>query len=152
MLREFLGEDCLLAHFRASSKKQVLQNLAEHLAAKLNIDAKLVFKGLLDREKLGSTAVGHGVAIPHCRVDGVDELSGMFAQLDSPVAFDAPDGEPVDLVFVLIAPKDANSAHIQALSKIARLMRRADLRNRLRDCNCVKEITETIRPALGTAA
>ena len=152
MLKELVRQDCLITGFKASSKKQVLQALATHISKCVNLDSRDIFKALIDREKLGSTGFGDGVAIPHARLAGVSEITGLFARLEKPVEFDSIDGRPVDLVFVLLAPEDAGAAHLQALSRISRLFRRADVLSKLRTLESCDELKALIDPNSETIA
>ncbi len=108
---------------KASSKKQLLQDLAARVADLHGLDARSVFDALMERERLGPTGMGRGVAIPHARLPGVDRMIGFFARLEKGVDFDAADGAPVDLVLVLLAPEDAGADHLRALARVSRLLR-----------------------------
>ncbi|MEO1137475.1 MAG: PTS sugar transporter subunit IIA, partial [Pseudomonadota bacterium] len=121
------------AGFRASGKKAVIQRLCEAAAHDLDCDAAEIFDAVMERERLGSTGVGGGVAIPHARIDGLDRPRGWFARLDSPVDYDAIDDAPVDLVFLLLAPEAANAEHLKTLARISRFFRREDRRQRIRE-------------------
>jgi PTS system nitrogen regulatory IIA component len=122
-LEQLIGPEAVAPALRASSKKQLLQELAARAADRQGLDAREVFEALMDRERLGPTAMGRGVAIPHARLPGVSRISGYFARLDKPVAFDAADDQPVDLVFLLLAPEDAGADHLRALARVSRLLR-----------------------------
>lgn len=122
-LEDLIDPGAVVPALRASSKKQLLQELASRAAERQHLDARTVFEALTERERLGPTAMGRGVAIPHARLPGVRRISGLFARLDRPVAFDAADGQPVDLVFLLIAPEDAGADHLRALARVSRLLR-----------------------------
>ncbi|MCJ9428120.1 PTS IIA-like nitrogen regulatory protein PtsN [Kordiimonas marina] len=122
-IEDLLSADNVVADFKASSKKQTIQALSRKLAAHLGLDPRLVFDKLLDRERLGSTGVGKGVAIPHARIEGITEITGLFARLAAPIDFDSVDDQPVDLVFMLLAPEDAGADHLKALAKVSRLLR-----------------------------
>lgn len=131
-IEDLLSADCIIADFKASSKKQAIQSLARHMARKLDIDDRLVFEKLLEREKLGSTGVGKGVAIPHARIEGLNKITGLFARLASPTDFDSVDEHPVDLIFMLLAPADAGADHLQALAAVSRLLRDETVCRKLR--------------------
>jgi PTS system nitrogen regulatory IIA component len=122
-LADLLPEQAVSGALRASSKKHVLQLLAERAAALSAVDERAVFEALLQRERLGSTGVGHGVAIPHAKLAGIGKIIGLFARLEKPVNFEALDEEPVDLVFVLVAPEQAGADHLRALARVARVLR-----------------------------
>ncbi|MGE3690683.1 MAG: PTS sugar transporter subunit IIA [Novosphingobium sp.] len=109
--------------FRADSKRAILAELAERFAAVYGLDAAQVFAGIEQREELGSTGFGRGVAIPHARIGGLNRPVAAFLRLDAPVGFDAADGMPVDLVFGLLSPEKAGAAHLHALAAISRMMR-----------------------------
>ncbi|MCB1725464.1 MAG: PTS IIA-like nitrogen regulatory protein PtsN [Chromatiaceae bacterium] len=120
----------------ASSKKRVLEHAARLLAqADTELDAEPVFERLLERERLGSTGLAGGVALPHARVPGLTGSHGAFLRLAEPVEFDALDGQPVDLVFALLVPEEATDEHLQLLSALARMFNETELRDRLRDAD-----------------
>jgi PTS system nitrogen regulatory IIA component len=131
-IHDLLNPSSVVFGLRAGSKKQVLQELARIAAGQVGLHERVVFDVLLERERLGSTGVGEGVAIPHGRIADLTGLSGVFALLKQPVDFDALDGRPVDLVFLLLAPQSAGADHLKALSRISRLMRDRDMRDKLR--------------------
>jgi PTS system nitrogen regulatory IIA component len=116
----------------ASSRKQALQAMSDIAADLTGLNARDIFDAVLQRERLGSTGVGQGVAIPHARLAGVKEVVGVFARLRTPVDFESIDGRPADLIFMLIAPDDAGAEHLKALARVSRLLRREDVRQRLR--------------------
>lgn len=127
----------VLCDLKADSPKQLFQIMAQHLIADHNLDPKGitcrdVVQAASERERLGSTGVGNGVALPHARIDGMDRVVAGFARLDEPIEFDAIDGRPVDLICFLLAPSDAGGAHLRALARVSRLLRRPELRQRLR--------------------
>jgi PTS system nitrogen regulatory IIA component len=116
----------------ASSRKQALQAMADIASVQCGLPARTIFDAVLQRERLGSTGVGQGVAIPHARLRGINQVVGVFARLRAPVDFDAIDGRPADLIFMLLAPEDAGAEHLKALARVSRLLRREDVRQRLR--------------------
>jgi len=120
---DLLTADNVLADFKASSKKQAIQSLAKHLAQQHSVSERTIFASLLDREKLGSTGVGKGVAIPHARIEGLDRITGLFAHLSSPIDFESVDDHPVDLIFMLLAPVEGSADHLKALARVSRLLR-----------------------------
>ena len=122
-LSELLDQRGVVAGLKAGSKKQVLQELAQRAAEVTALGEREIFEVLLQRERLGTTGVGRGIAIPHGKLKGLDRLHGLFARLDAPVDFDAIDDEPVDLVFLLLAPEGAGADHLKALARISRLLR-----------------------------
>ena len=131
-IEDLLAPDLVFADFKASSKKQVLQTLSRRWAVAKGMDERAAFEKLLDRERLGSTGVGKGVAIPHARIEGIDTITGVFARLATAVDFDAVDDVPVDLVFMLFAPEDAGADHLKALARISRLLRDTTICDRFR--------------------
>ena len=122
-LSDLIMPEAILPSLKASTKKQALQELSERAAKLTGLGAREIFDSLLQRERLGSTGVGHGVAIPHGKLPKCERLTGVFARLDRPVDFEAMDGAPVDLIFLLIAPEDAGADHLKALARIARALR-----------------------------
>ncbi|MCC0017109.1 MAG: PTS IIA-like nitrogen regulatory protein PtsN [Rhodobiaceae bacterium] len=122
-LNDLIAQDAIIAMLKASSKKQVIQEMAEKAARITDLPSRTIFDQLLQRERLGSTGIGHGIAIPHARVPGITRLTGVFARLDKPIDFDAVDDEPVDLVFMLMAPEGEGADHLKALARIARVLR-----------------------------
>lgn len=131
-LSEFLSPEAVVFNLHASCKREALALLAEKAASLTGVPAAAIRQALMDREQLGSTGVGRGVAIPHGKIGGVGEIVGVFAKLDQPVDFEAVDDQPVDLVFVLLAPADATAAHLKALAKVSRLLRDERVREALR--------------------
>ncbi len=115
-----------------SSKRQVLTELARRGAAAAGLEQQGLLDALTERERLGTTGIGHGIAIPHARLDGLDHLVGMFVRLDHPVDFEALDEQPSDLIFLLLAPSAAEADSLKALAKISRMLRDPGLRQRLR--------------------
>jgi PTS system nitrogen regulatory IIA component len=132
--REFLSPDAVTAHQRATSKKQLFQDIAARATDVYGLDARAVFESLCERERLGSTAMGRGVAAPHARIPSLARICATFSRLEKPLDFDAPDGEPVDLVFALFAPEDAGSDHLLALARVSRALRDPALCAKLRSC------------------
>ncbi len=122
-LSDLLDVSAVLPTLKANSKKQLLQLLSERAAVVTGIPERDIFDTVLQRERLGSTGVGNGIAIPHGKLPGVTEITGVFARLDVPVDFEALDDQPVDLVFLLLAPEGAGADHLKALSRIARVLR-----------------------------
>jgi PTS system nitrogen regulatory IIA component len=122
-LADIIDARSVLPNLHAQSKKQLLQELSEAAAPLVKVDARQIFETLRRREKLGSTGLGQGVAIPHGKLAALDRVHGLFARLAAPVPFDAIDGQPVDLVFLLLAPEHAGADHLKALARISRLLR-----------------------------
>lgn len=132
-LGDLISPDDILASMRASSKRQLLQDLSERAAEKTGIAGRQIFDTLLQRERLGSTGVGNGIAIPHGKLPGLKKITGLFARLEKPIDFEALDDEPVDIVFLLLAPEGAGADHLKALARIARVMREPEQVEKLRE-------------------
>jgi len=126
----------------ATSKRQVLRQISDMLAPELSVSPELILRALLEREKLGTTGIGDGLAIPHAKLAEVDTVLGFFARLREPVDFDALDEEPVDLVFLLLAPAASGADHLKALAKVARVFRDRALCGRLREAGDSKRLYE----------
>lgn len=131
-IAQLLQRDGIAVRVSASSKRQALGVLAEVAARRLKREPAELLEALLEREQLGSTGVGQGVAVPHARLDGLDRMVGVFVKLETPVTFDAVDDRPVDLLFGLFGPRDAGVDHLRALARVSRLLRQKDLREQLR--------------------
>ena len=124
--------DAVLFRLKASSKKHVLQRLSESFADVTGIDERDIYDRLFEREKLGSTGMGGGIAIPHARLKNLDRVYSVFVTLDEPQDFESVDEQPVDLIYALLAPQDAGADHLQALAKASRLLRTKDFCARIR--------------------
>ena len=120
---DLISSDCVLVNLRAGTKKQVLQELARKAAAITGQPEDAIFDVLMERERLGTTGIGHGIAIPHGKLPGLDRVYGVFAKLERPVDFDAIDDQPVDLIFLLLAPANSGADHLKALAKVSRMLR-----------------------------
>jgi PTS system nitrogen regulatory IIA component len=130
---DLLTPDSVLPALNAGSKKQALQELSAKAAELTGQNERAVLEVLTQRERLGSTAVGAGIAIPHGKLPNLEKLFGLFARLTRPIDFEALDGQPVDLVFMLLAPEGAGADHLKALARVARLLREPDTARKLRD-------------------
>lgn len=131
-IADIVSRSVVLPLLKVTSKKQLFQELGNRAAEAYGLDARAVIAGLVAREQLGSTAMGDGVAIPHARIKGLGQIVGVFARLEKPVDFDAADGEPVDLVFMLLAPEESGADHLRALARVSRLLRVPAARDKLR--------------------
>jgi PTS system nitrogen regulatory IIA component len=131
-LGDLISPEGVIATLKAKSKKQVLQELSSRAAAHTGLSERDIFDTLLQRERLGSTGVGHGVAIPHGKLAALENITGLFVRLDEPIDFDAIDDQPVDLVFLLLAPESAGADHLKALARISRLLREPKAVKKLR--------------------
>lgn len=132
-INDLITPERVVVDLRATSKKHALQQLAQRAAEITGLHERAVFDVLLERERLGTTGVGKGIAIPHGKVPEIDGLYGLFARLEQPVKFDAVDEQPVDLVFLLLAPESAGADHLKALARVSRLLRDASTCKKLRD-------------------
>lgn len=132
-LGDLISPDDILSSLRCANKRQLLQELAEHAGKKTGIAARQIFDTLLQRERLGSTGAGNGVAIPHGKLPGIKHITALFARLERPIDFESLDDLPVDVVFLLLAPEGAGADHLKALARIARVMREPDKIDKLRD-------------------
>lgn len=129
---ELLIRDGVVLKSGASSKRQALHVLASAAAQAMGLDEIRVFDALMEREALGSTGLGSGVAVPHARLAGLDRVRAVFVRLDTPVAYDSVDDRPVDLMFALFAPPRDGAEHLRALAAVSRAMRSPELREQLR--------------------
>jgi nitrogen PTS system EIIA component len=130
-MTQLIGPEQVLS-LRSRGKTQLLQELARRAAKSLGIEVRAILDALTAREELGSTGVGHGIAIPHARVAGLARLFSLFARLEKPIDFDAVDGQPVDLVFLLLIPANADKEHLAALASVSRCLRDHETARRLR--------------------
>jgi PTS system nitrogen regulatory IIA component len=133
LLTDLVATNAIIPALKVTSKKQVLAELAGKAAELSGQNERTVLEILQQREKLGSTGVGNGIAIPHGKLPKLHKLFGLFARLDRPVDFEALDGQPVDLVFLLLAPEGAGADHLKALARVARLLRDPDIARKLRE-------------------
>src|SRR5215471_14815369 len=131
-INDLITPRSVVAQLRATTKKQVLQELAKRGSIITDIHERTIYEVLIERERLGSTGIGMGVGIPHGRLPGLETLCGIFARLDRPVPFDAIDDQPVDLVFLLLAPEGAGADHLKALARVSRLLRDRSVCEKLR--------------------
>jgi PTS system nitrogen regulatory IIA component len=131
-LSDLVAPNAIIPALKVNGKKQALQELAAKAAQLSGLNERSIFEILLQREKLGSTGVGNGIAIPHGKLPKLNALFGLFARLDRPIDFEALDGQPVDLVFLLLAPESAGADHLKALARVARLLRDSAIAHTLR--------------------
>ena len=132
---DLLDRGAISPRVTAPGKRQALAVTAELAARAFGLKCSGVLDALLEREALGSTGVGYGVAVPHARVAGLTRLRGVFVRLEQPIEFQAVDDRPVDLIFALFAPPDAGAEHLRALARVSRVLRQADLREQLRQAH-----------------
>jgi PTS system nitrogen regulatory IIA component len=133
-------------NLQGGSKKRVLENLSIFITEQLGGDAEqtdTLFHSLVARERLGSTGIGDGIAIPHCRAPGFKRIHGCLIKLSKPVDFDAIDDEPVDLIFALVVPEEKNDEHLATLARVAALLQNESSRQSLRQCGSNEELFNT---------
>jgi PTS system nitrogen regulatory IIA component len=131
-ITDLLVPEAVIPNLKVKGKKQLLQELSERASRLTGLPERRIFETLNERERLGSTGMGQGIAIPHGRLAGLPKIIGLFARLDVPVAYDAVDNQPVDLVFLLLAPEDAGADHLKALARVSRLLRSTPTCEKLR--------------------
>ena len=131
-LTDLIAANAVIPALKVNGKKQALQELASRAAELTGQNERAILEILMQREKLGSTGVGNGVAIPHGKLPKLEKLFGLFARLERPIDFEAMDSQPVDLIFLLLAPEGAGADHLKALARIARLLRDQDVAKKLR--------------------
>ena len=122
-ISDLITPDSIFSKLPATSKKQALQELAKRASDIAELNERVIFDALIERERLGTTGVGNGIAIPHGKLAGLDRLHGLFARLDKPIEFESIDEQPVDLIFLLLAPECAGADHLKALARVSRLLR-----------------------------
>src|SRR5437868_9060813 len=151
-ITDLVAPEAILPALKVISKKQALQELAARAAALTGQNERSIFEVLLQREKLGTTAVGYGVAIPHGKLPKLEKLFGLFARLDRPIDFEAMDGQPVDLIFLLLAPEGAGADHLKALARVARLLRDPDIAHKLRHSRDAETLYAVLAMTTSTAS
>jgi nitrogen PTS system EIIA component len=134
-LCDLLAPDGIITSLQATSKKHALQELATIAAERTGLDAREIFNTLLQRERLGSTGLGRGIAIPHVKLAGLKGILCLFARLDDPIEYESHDNEPVDLMFLLLAPEHASGDHLKALASISRVVREPSILDALRSAS-----------------
>ena len=152
-LIDLLDPDNIVPTLKVSGKKQALQELSAKAAALVGLPERRIFEALLERERLGTTGVGQGVAIPHGKFGELDRIYGLFARLDVPIDFESIDDQPVDLIFLLLAPESAGADHLKALARVSRLLRNQEICAKLRGSDAADAIFAIItEPAESHAA
>ena len=131
-IADLITPAAVIPNLRATSKKQALQDLAKKAAELTGQSERAVFEVLLERERLGTTGVGNGIAIPHGKLPSLGRLYGLFARLERPIHFESIDEQPVDLIFLLLAPESAGADHLKALARVSRLLRDKGVCEKLR--------------------
>ena len=133
-IKDMLSDKSFLVNFEASSKKNVLDELSKLAEKDIKVNSRVLLEALTKREKLGSTAVGNGIAIPHANCPDIDKPKVFVALLSNSLDFNANDDQPVDIIFLLLAPDNSGSEHLQALALVSRLLRNKELTTKLRGC------------------
>ncbi|HEX4891901.1 MAG TPA: PTS sugar transporter subunit IIA [Hyphomicrobiaceae bacterium] len=134
-LGDLIAPEGVIPSLKATTKKQALQELALRAAALTGVEQHVIFEALFQREQLASTGYGRGIAIPHVRLPGLPRVIALFARMEEPIAFDSVDDEPVDLIFLLLAPEHAGADHLKALARVSRLLRDPQSITKLRTCD-----------------
>jgi len=151
-LSDLVAPNAIIPALRVNGKKQMLQEIAAKAADLCGQNERGIFEILLQREKLGSTGVGNGIAIPHGKLPKLDRLFGLFARLDRAIDFEALDGQAVDLVFLLLAPEGAGADHLRALARVARLLREPDVARKLRESRDAEALYAVLAMSSASAA
>jgi PTS system nitrogen regulatory IIA component len=131
-IADLITPQCVVAKLRVTRKKQALPDVARRAADITGQPERAIFEVLIERERLGTTGVGNGIAIPHGKLAGLERLYGLFARLETPIDFDAIDEQPVDLICLLLAPESAGADHLKALARVSRLLRDRSVCEKLR--------------------
>jgi len=134
-ISDLLKPAAVIASLKVQGKKHLLQELSARAALVTRLPERKIFETLTERERLGTTGVGQGIAIPHGRLADIEEIAGVFARLETPIDYDAVDNQPVDLVFLLLAPEQAGADHLKALARVSRLLRNQAVCEKLRAAN-----------------
>tara|TARA_Y100000389_G_C17454006_1_gene516801 strand:- start:850 stop:1305 length:456 start_codon:yes stop_codon:yes gene_type:complete len=143
-LNKFFSEDSILMNCQSRSKKNVLELISQIASGISETSEDIIFQKLYEREKLGTTAFGNGIAIPHARIDNLSEAKIIILMLETAIDFDSSDGKKVDLIISLLAPNNKNEIHIKILSKIAEMLDDEDYREKIRNCSNKTEIKSVI--------
>jgi PTS system nitrogen regulatory IIA component len=151
-LTDVVALDAIIPALKVNGKKQALQELAAKAAQICGQSEKAIFETLMQREKLGSTGVGNGVAIPHGKLPKLSKLFGLFARLERPIDFESLDGQPVSLIFLLLAPEGAGADHLKALARVARVLRDPDTARKLRESRDAEAIYAVLAMPSASAA
>jgi PTS system nitrogen regulatory IIA component len=152
LLTNFIAPNSVVPLLKAKNKKQLLQDLSARAARVTGIPERDIFDVLLQRERLGSTGLGHGVAIPHGKLQGLKRIAGVFARLAEPIDFEAIDGQKVDIVVLLLAPEGAGADHLKALARVARVLRDPDTARKLSESRDAEAIYAVLAMPSANAA
>ncbi len=151
-MTDLIGPGSIVANLHVTSKKQALQELAKRAAELTAHPEQAIFEVLIERERLGTTGVGNGIAIPHGKLPDLDRLYSLFARLETPIDFDAIDEQPVDLICVLLAPETAGADHLKALARVSRLLRDRAVCEKLRGTDGAEEIHALLTESMASHA
>ena len=146
-ITSLLATDRIYTDADISSKKRLLEFIAEKASEGISLPKNTIFNKLLERERLGSTGLGQGFAVPHARLDDLDETHACFVKLDTPIKYDAMDHQPVDLIFVLLIPDVCTEEHLQILANLAKIFSQPQVPNQIRRCHSADEIINLIEQA-----
>lgn len=146
-ISSLLAPERVFTDANLSSKKRLLEFIAEQVSGQLSIPQNVIFNKLLERERLGSTGLGQGFAVPHARLDDLTETHACFVKLDTPINYDAMDHEPVDLIFSIFIPEASTEEHLQILAKLARLFSQPQVTAGIRQCSTAQDIMQLINQA-----
>ncbi|MBT6094792.1 MAG: PTS IIA-like nitrogen regulatory protein PtsN [Rhodospirillaceae bacterium] len=151
-ITDLISSDTVVANLHATSKKQVLQELSRRAADITGEHERAIFEVLMERERLGTTGVGSGIAIPHGKLQSLERLHGLFARLEQPVDFQAIDERPVDLIFLLLAPESAGADHLKALARVSRVLRDGKVCEKLRGTDTSEALFAILTEKMETEA
>ena len=151
-IADLLSPQGVVAALKVQSKKQLLQDLSARAASIVRIPDRRILETLTERERLGTTGVGQGIAIPHGRLAELDKIAGVFARLDPPIEYEAVDNQPVDLVFMLLAPEGAGADHLKALARVSRLLRNQTVCEKLRAAKSAEALYAILTEPVGGAS
>ena len=149
---DLISEQSVIANLRAGSKKNALQDLAKRAAEITGLHERAIFDVILERERLGTTGVGNGIAIPHGKLANMERTYGLFARLERAIDFDSVDELPVDLIFLLLAPESAGADHLKALAQISRLLRDKNICEKLRGTDTPEALYALLTDSTSTRA
>jgi PTS system nitrogen regulatory IIA component len=150
-ISDLLKPAAVIGSLKAQGKKHLLQELAARAAHLTRLPERKIFETLMERERLGTTGVGQGIAIPHGRLADIGEIVGVFARLETPIDFDAVDNQPVDLVFMLLAPEGAGADHLKALARVSRLLRNQTATEKLRAAKSAEALYAILTDTTGVS-
>jgi PTS system nitrogen regulatory IIA component len=148
---DLLQPAAVMVSLKVQGKKQLLQEIAARAAQVTHLNDRKIYETLMEREKLGTTGVGQGIAIPHGRLADITRIVGVFARLETPIDYDAVDNQPVDLVFMLLAPEGAGADHLKALARVSRLLRNQQATEKLRAAKTAEALYAILTDTTGSA-